>query len=341
MNYYEVAISFCVFILIYFTFRKFNILIDDINTSEHKKLADENKSPIILGGVFFSIILIFNFYNEYLFLKFIIFSLLILGLLSDKNLIPNPKIRFFIQTIILFSLVIVENLKVHTVSITFLDNLLKYELFNIFFTVFCFAILINGSNFLDGLNGILSGYCLLILCSLICIDIYSQQVEIENIEFIRFVFWLILIFFIFNIFGFVYLGDSGSYIISTIIGIILIEIYAKNLFISPYYIAVMLWYPAFENLFSLIRRIGNTKNISNADKLHLHQLIFRFLKSKKIFKPVILNSISGLLIVSLNIPSFIIATMYHFHTMTLVIILLFNVVIYLTLYFFLFKVFSK
>ena len=44
---------------------------------------------------------------------------------------------------------------------------------------------------------------------------------------------------------------------------------------------ILLWYPAFENLFSLIRR-SFKKNVSEADKLHLHQLIFRYL-NKKIF----------------------------------------------------------
>jgi UDP-N-acetylmuramyl pentapeptide phosphotransferase/UDP-N-acetylglucosamine-1-phosphate transferase len=51
------------------------------------------------------------------------------------------------------------------------------------------------------------------------------------------------------------MGDSGSYLIAIIIGIYLIKFYELNILISPYYIALLLWYPAFENLFSLVRRL--------------------------------------------------------------------------------------
>ena len=33
-------------------FKKFNFLIDNVEFSEHKKIGIQNKSPIILGGVY-------------------------------------------------------------------------------------------------------------------------------------------------------------------------------------------------------------------------------------------------------------------------------------------------
>ena len=66
------------------------------------------------------------------------------------------------------------------------------------------------------------------------------------------ILYAIIIFFIFNIFGLVYLGDGGTYLLSLFIGTYLIKFNYYNDFISPYYIAVLLWYPAFENLFSLL-----------------------------------------------------------------------------------------
>ena len=138
----------------------------------------------------------------------------------------------------------------------------------------------NGSNFLDGLNGLLSGYYLIVLGSLIYLNLYSEEINFDHYGLINLIFTIILIFFILNIFGLIYLGDSGSYVISMIIGYILIKESQNNLNISPYYIVLLLWYPAFENLFSLIRKFYKKKNISEADKLHLHQLIFRYLKQK-------------------------------------------------------------
>ena len=50
--------------------------------------------------------------------------------------------------------------------------------------------------------------------------------------------------------------------------------------ISPYYIANLLWYPAFENLFSIFRRTIYKKKNYKADNDHLHQLIFKYFKKK-------------------------------------------------------------
>ena len=54
--------------------------------------------------------------------------------------------------------------------------------------------------------------------------------------------------------------------------------------VSPYFIANLFWYPAFENLFSIIRRVLSQKKNYLADNLHLHQLIFIYLSKKKLLK---------------------------------------------------------
>ena len=50
---------------------------------------------------------------------------------------------------------------------------------------------------------------------------------------------------------------------------------------SPFFIALLFWYPAFENLFSILRRkFYQGKNVKYADNLHLHHLLFNVLKQK-------------------------------------------------------------
>ena len=193
----------------------------------------------------------------------------------------------------------------------------------------------NGSNFLDGLNGLLSGYFILVLISLIFIGNFSNNVELENLNLIVIILTILLVFFILNIFGLVYLGDGGSYIISILVGFLLVKENQNNIFISPYYVVMLLWYPAFENLFSLIRRLYNKDSVSSADKLHLHQLIYRYLKLKKIFSEKKINSISSILILVFNIPIFLISSFYYFHTTTLILTTIVYVIIYLFLNFYL------
>ena len=94
---------------------------------------------------------------------------------------------------------------------------------NLAFLVFCLAILINGSNFIDGLNGLLSGYYLIVIMSLFILDYNNDGIFLTDKIFLKIIFFSLLFFFIFNSLGYVYLGDSGSYLISLLIGVYLIK----------------------------------------------------------------------------------------------------------------------
>ena len=340
MDLQNLVISVGLFVCIYFFFKKFNLLVDNVSYSDHKKLGTSNNSPVIIGGIYLAVIILICLPNNYFFIKIISILILSLGLLSDKNLLPNPKIRIVLQILILLIFINFENLSINNLSFNFIDNLLKNNFFNIILTVFCFATLLNGSNFLDGLNGLLSGYYILVLLSLIYIDSNSNNVEILDIEFAKLLLVALVIFYFFNIFGIAYLGDGGSYLISLLVGFILIKANQNNIFISPYYVAAMLWYPAFENLFSLIRRIYKKSNVSYADKIHLHQLIFRYLKTNKIFTSNLINPITALIILLFNLPSFLISSVIFSHTISLIFLLLINLIIYLSAYYFLSKNFK-
>ena len=71
---------------------------------------------------------------------------------------------------------------------------------------------------------------------------------------------IFFVFFLFNSFGKCFLGDNGIYINSILISLLVISFIenSKGL-VSPLLAAVFLWYPAFENLFSILRRIKRKK----------------------------------------------------------------------------------
>ena len=50
INYILYLIIF--FIFVYFVFKKYEILQENINYSDHKKLGKGNKAPILIGGLF-------------------------------------------------------------------------------------------------------------------------------------------------------------------------------------------------------------------------------------------------------------------------------------------------
>jgi len=218
----------------------------------------------------------------------------------------------------------------------FLDTLLNNYFFNIFFVSFCILIVINGTNFIDGLNGLVLLYFSSILLILIISDL---NIYFFNNEF--FLIQLVIIFFfilILNLLNKVYLGDSGSYLIGFVFGFQLIQIYLNNQYISPFFIVLLLWYPCFENLFSILRKNRFKKSPINPDTKHLHQLLFYFLNKKFNFKKkLISNGLTSIVINIYNFLIFLIGLNFISKTNVQVILILVNLIMYLILYYQLFK----
>ena len=128
---------------------------------------------------------------------------------------------------------------------------------------------------MDGVNGFVSGYILLIL---IVLNLISLKVT-SNYYFNELIY-LFFIFFIFNIFGKSFLGDNGVYISSILLSYLVINLINLNISVSPILAVSLFWYPAIENLFTIIRRLTKKKLTYLPDKLHLHSLIYRRLNIK-------------------------------------------------------------
>ena len=182
----------------------------------------------------------------------------ILGLMSDLNILSSPLKRILLQSFVLLTFIIIEGLEVRTISIDFMDNLLKVEVLNIFFILLCLLVLINGSNFIDGLNTLVVNYFLMCL---IAIYISSNYYNFElDYELFKNIIIILSIISFFNLFGKSFLGDSGTYSLAFLVGVLCMKfIYDNPQVISPYFIALLLWYPAIENLFSIIRRTISKK----------------------------------------------------------------------------------
>ena len=319
------------FFLLFFFSKKINLLNDNIIYSKHKSLARNKNEPVIIGGIYIYIIIFYYFPSDFIYLKIFSFLILIIGLFSDKNLIINPLSRLLLQILILVFLIFFDGLNIRSININLIYIFLNYELINIVLTTFCFLVIINGSNFLDGLNGLLSGYFILVIFSLLYIDYNNPDIVIEIFEQLKFLLIGMIIFILFNFFGYSFLGDGGAYLVSLLIGYFLIESYNSNVSISPYFIALMLWYPAFENLFSLSRRLYFKSKVSEPDNNHLHQLIFKYFEKKLSIKNV--NSLTSIVILFYNLIIFYLSLNFYYHSKILLALLSINICVYLFLYF--------
>ena len=336
----QIVISTILLVLItnYFLKKK-NFLLDIPNIEKHKKFISKKKTPLSLGVVFVFLISYFFVIKNSDYFSYLILLIFMVGLLSDIRILKSPLVRILLQiTIITIYLILSENL-IDDTRIFIINTFLKEKTFAIFFTLLCLIVLINGTNFIDGLNGLVLSYYLIVLLTIVLI---FNNLSIETNQF--FIFNLIpilLVFILFNLLGKSFLGDGGAYSLSFIVGISLIEISNQFYTISPWLIILLLWYPAIENLFSIIRRQSYNLNITKADNLHLHQLLFLIIKKKTRYNSLIVSGLTTFLINTYNFIIFFHCSFYYYNTQILLMHLIINILVYVILYNFLSNYFKK
>ena len=297
----------------------------EINLNEKHKKLTQNDNVYFIGGAIFLISLFFTSISLYF--KLFCILIYILGLLSDKKYLFSPNLRLILQSSIILCSIYFLDIRILQTRIDLLDEILRLEFFSILFTAFCLLILINGSNFIDGINGNLITYYLLITGLIFLIKDPNIKLNLSHID-LYIIISSLLIILIFNLKGKIISGDGGAYLISFFWGVNLINFSEGNNLISPFFIVLILWYPAFENLFSIIRKLKLKKSALNADFKHLHQLLFIFIKTK-IKNKNLANNYSGLIISFYNLIIFYVSLKFYHHTQTLIIVIVFNIFIYL------------
>ena len=281
------------FFLIIFIFSFNYILIKQINRIRFINIIDEDflkpqafhKKPIPrLGGVLLLInYLVFFIYSQTFLLNFwlIIFSIAftLIGFLDDAKFEKRAKRKLIYLILAIIFMKFFTEISINNYGINFLNYFTnKNIIFDYLIITLCFLTIINGSNFIDGFNGLLIIHSIIICLFLLLVENWS------NIYLIFFLICLIIIF-LFNFpFSKVFLGDSGSYLIGFILSFFTIEVANNNINVSPIFFAILLNYLFLEVIFSFIRKsIILRKNPFLPDNKHLHMLVFKkiqFVNSK-------------------------------------------------------------
>ena len=301
----------------------------------HQKFASNTKIPLT-GGIFIylSLFFFFNYLNSLLFIFCTL--VLLLGFVSDLKILKSANIRLLIQILIVLSYILLSNLEINETKIYFLDNLLSIKYLNNLFVIFCILILINGSNFFDGLNTLNIGYFLFV--TLIINYLISESIIFANENYIyKYLILILFTSYILNFINKIFLGDAGSYLLGFLFSVLLINLYAANKHISPFYIVLLVWYPSYENLFSIIRKKIFNRSSMKPDSNHLHQLVFFFIKKKLMIKTLYANLLSANLINIFNFLIFLISSNFISNTKIIIIFIIFNLIIYTLSYYVLFN----
>jgi UDP-N-acetylmuramyl pentapeptide phosphotransferase/UDP-N-acetylglucosamine-1-phosphate transferase len=241
----------CIFLIILFISlisiqSKYSFLLDNPKGERHK--INYNKNVPLSGGIylFLSILLstfLTKYYNENFLIIVFIFLFLLLGIYSDLKKNFSPRIRLLFQAILIILMVFFLDLKINKTNIFYLDIYISNDMFNLIFTSFCILVLLNGSNFCDGINCNVIGYYLII-----CLAILYSGLPTPNFLTIEIIISIYAIFYMFNLFKKCFLGDNGVYVISVFMSIYIIQFTNLNTNVSSLIALNLLWYPAFENL---------------------------------------------------------------------------------------------
>ena len=152
------TIFFAYLFLINFFLKKNEIFLDTASVSEnHKLLLNKKGDKIPLSGFFYFIPVVFLILFNDNFITFLLcLTLFAVGTMSDIKIVTSPKIRLLIQFILLFLYVYLNDQIIIDTRIIILNELMNFDLLRVLIITFFFLVLINGYNFIDGVNNLSS-----------------------------------------------------------------------------------------------------------------------------------------------------------------------------------------
>ena len=271
------------FLFLYIYFNYYNEYLLDVPNSISK--IHQTPTPY-LGGFILSINLIiifiyFYFVNQPLILDnnllikhldskifILVFFLstlffISIGLFDDIYQLKYYTRLFLTGSILYLSISLYADLQITKLNFDFFSTI-NITTIAIPFTVLCFLTLINSLNFYDGINGQSSLYIMFLL---------SYIFFKSSFPIVIFLIVPLVIFLYLNLKGMAFMGDSGIYGYSYIIGLLFVLAY-NSYFLNIEEIILLTLLPFFDLLRLSYARIirGNSPFIG--DLYHIHHLIF-------------------------------------------------------------------
>ena len=274
---YVILISFIVQITLYFFIKFLNNKGIKSNYYAEQKIH-EGEVPRIGGLLFLSSFFITFIFVEIKFLSLILpllFGSLIIFLFSLYEDLKHSLSPYFRLSILFIgSFVFVFFSKLPDINVSILLLIKDFEIIKLLLFTLSLMLLMNGFNFIDGLNGLSSFNFLSIMSSILYIGHFYNDSFIVNLATFIIVF-AVFVFLLNYPFGKIFLGDSGSYIYALFSGALIIYLFQRHSQLPTLLAMVILSYPITEMLFSIFRKIYLKYSPLRPDVNHLHHLVFK------------------------------------------------------------------
>jgi UDP-GlcNAc:undecaprenyl-phosphate GlcNAc-1-phosphate transferase len=288
-------ISFYIYCVLYFIFifliyTKRNLLAKKLSLFDHPndRKIHQFPTPSIGFLLFIPIILLslINLYSEsfisfkiLLLVLFLTFFFSILGFIDDRNHISAKVKTFLIISCLLTVLPLEANFIINNLNFYSTNYVIVLNQGSLFFTIFCIFFLYNTLNFSDGLNGISLS---LVIFWVIYILIFINQ----NYFFYHIILLALTITLIPNVFGKIFIGNTGVNFLSILFSYIFITEYNNNSIKFDEIIFLTL-IPSIDIMRVVIERLINNKSPLQPDRNHLHHLLLKYFTKNIAFIPYI------------------------------------------------------
>ena len=225
-----------------------------------------------------------------------------IGFLDDVKIDISPSKRLVLMILFLLILIHFIPIKILNIDVPVLSSFLKNKIFSSLFLLLCFLFVVNGSNLIDGFNGLLAINLIIINIILIYINVQNANVELSF-----FIIGQVVILISFLLFNFpnakIFLGDSGSYLFGSLTALNTVITNNLNPNYSSFFFCILLFYIFFEVFFSFIRKVVQKKSPIHPDDKHLHMLTFEKISVKfgrdkgNYLNSVLINTVYSILVV--------------------------------------------
>ena len=269
-------ISILLTLFLIFINTKYKIGNDFISSRKVHKLPTSRLGGIAVAGSFLISVFLdskLNLFDIYVDLILIFFFIFVL--IEDINGILKPSVRLLAIIVCSFLLVSELDLSISNLGVPILDLFLENLTVSLLFTTISLSLLANGFNLIDGFNGLVAGFSIMVLTILMML---ANEVSEPEIYFLcNTLLMSALGFFILNFpYGKIFLGDAGAYFLGLTTGVLALLLVQRTETISYWFVLALFIYPIYEVVFSMIRRRFHEKtNTSQADDLHMHHLIYQ------------------------------------------------------------------
>ena len=285
---YHISLIILTLLLIYFRLKIANIL-KIIDQPDNYRKLHKDPTPSVGGLIiylnFLPSILFFNddIKTKYIFIWFFLATFFfILGLIDDRVQFKPLVKTFLVLTILLLTLPLDEKLIFNNLIFSDVKYVITLKQSALFFTVLSIFLIYNSINFSDGLNGVTLSQSIFWLILLIYFD--GQKLIYITLSICLF------IIFLFNILGKLFLGNSGSSIISILLSLFYLKLYNENL-IKFDEIMLIFFLINIDSIRIILERIINNKSPFSGDNNHFHHLLSKIINKNIVYLPYLILSI--------------------------------------------------